>query len=163
MMNKRKTGSETLAAFEEHLNEVTFSNLRKKATFCNAFNSSLAKWCVGMKFLCLFPIWTSFHGETVGGVAKCWLFFSRQTFNGYRAWSSFCPLDKHLSNFPHPQRLPILLNIFCVYVATWTLAHCVDKWGLDLTFSEVKFTCMKWMKLFSSCAPVFNKPGLWIL
>ena len=43
MMNKRKTGSETLAAFEEHLNEVTFSNLRKKATFCNAFNSSLAK------------------------------------------------------------------------------------------------------------------------
>ena len=44
MMNKRKTGSETLAAFEEHLNEVTFSNLRKQATFCNAFNySSLAK------------------------------------------------------------------------------------------------------------------------
>ena len=43
MMNKRKTGSETLAAFEEHLNEVSFSNLRKQATFCNAFNSSLAK------------------------------------------------------------------------------------------------------------------------
>ena len=43
MMNKRKTGSETLAAFEEHLNEVTFSNLRKQATFCDAFISSLAK------------------------------------------------------------------------------------------------------------------------
>ena len=54
MMNKRKTGSETLAAFEEHLNEVTFSNLRKQATFCNAFISSPAKWCLGMEFLCLF-------------------------------------------------------------------------------------------------------------
>ena len=54
MMNKRKTGSETLAAFEEHLNEVTFSNLRKQATFCNAFISSPAKWFLGMKFLCLF-------------------------------------------------------------------------------------------------------------
>ena len=43
MMNKRKTGSETLAAFEEHLNEVSFSNLRKQATFCNAFISSPAK------------------------------------------------------------------------------------------------------------------------
>ena len=70
-----------------------------------------------------------------------------------------CPLDKQLSNFPHPQPLPILLNIFCVYVATWPLAHCVDKRGLDLTFSEVKFTCMKWMKLSSSCAPVFSKPS----
>lgn len=54
MMNKRKTGSETLAAFEEHLNEVSFSNLRKQATFCNAFISSFAKWFMGMKFLCLF-------------------------------------------------------------------------------------------------------------
>lgn len=54
MMNKRKTGSETLAAFEEHLNEVTFSNLRKQATFCNTFISSTAKWFLGMKFLCLF-------------------------------------------------------------------------------------------------------------
>ena len=80
-----------------------------------------------------------------------------------KTWSSFCSLDKQLSNFPHPQRLPILLNIFCVYVATWTLAHCVDKWGLDLTFSEVKFTCMKMDENFSSCAPVFNKPVLWIL
>ena len=43
MMNKRKTGSETLAAFEEHLNEVSFSNLRTQAAFCNAFISSLAK------------------------------------------------------------------------------------------------------------------------
>ena len=43
MMNKRKTGSETLAAFEEHLNEVTFSNLRKQATFHNTFNISPGK------------------------------------------------------------------------------------------------------------------------
>ena len=43
MMNKRKTGSETLAAFEEHLNEVTFSNLRKQVTFHNTFNSSPGK------------------------------------------------------------------------------------------------------------------------
>ena len=29
---------------------------------------------------------TSFHGETFGGIAKCWLFFFvGQTFNGYRA------------------------------------------------------------------------------
>ena len=30
---------------------------------------------------------TSFHGETVGGIAKCWLFFFffGQTFSGYWA------------------------------------------------------------------------------
>ena len=28
MMNKKKTGSETLAAFEEHLNEVTHMRCR---------------------------------------------------------------------------------------------------------------------------------------
>ena len=163
MMNKRKTGSETLAAFEEHLNEVSFSNLRKQAPFCNAFNSSLAKWCLGMKFLCLFLRY-HFMGKPLVVLQNVGCFFRTNC-----QWLEknlkfiFCPLDKQLSNFPHPQRLPIFLKIFCVYVATWTLAHCVDKWGLDLTFSEVKFTCMKWMKLFSSCAPVFNKPVLWIL
>ena len=75
MMNKRKTGSETLAAFEEHLNEVTFSNLRKQVAFCNAFNSSFAKWCKPGDGISVLVPQISFHGETFGGVAKCWLFF----------------------------------------------------------------------------------------
>ena len=166
MMNKRKTGSETLAAFEEHLNEVTFSNLRKQATFCNAFISSPAKWFLGMKFLCLF-LRHHFMGKLLVVLQNVGCFFFRTDFQWLqglkKTWSSFCPSDKQLSNFPHPERLPILLNIFCVYVATWILTHCVDKWGLDLTFSEVKFTCMKMDENFSSCAPVFNKAVLWIL
>ena len=77
MMNKRKTGSETLAAFEEHLNEVSFSNLRTQAAFCNAFISSLAKWFLGMKFLCLF-LRHHFMGKPLVALQNvgCFFFFS---------------------------------------------------------------------------------------
>ena len=77
MMNKRKTGSETLAAFEEHLNEVTFSNLRKQATFHNTFNSSPGKWHPGLEFLCLF-LRRHFMGKLLVALQNvgCFFFFS---------------------------------------------------------------------------------------
>lgn len=119
MMNKRKTGSETLAAFEEHLNEVSFSNLRTQAAFCNAFISSLAKWFLGMKFLCLF-LRHHFMGKPLVALQNvgCFFFFG-QAFSGYWAWKKLVspyPSGKQLLNFPHPEQLPIFLNTFCVYV-----------------------------------------------
>ena len=120
MMNKRKTGSETLAAFEEHLNEVSFSNLRTQATFCNAFISSLAKWFLGMKFLCLF-LRHHFMGKPLVALQNvgCFFFFFGQAFSGYWAWKKLVspyPSGKQLLNFPHPEQLPIFWNTFCVYV-----------------------------------------------
>ena len=120
MMNKRKTGSETLAAFEEHLNEVTFSNLRKQATFHNTFNSSPGKWHPGLEFLCLF-LRRHFMGKLLVALQNvgCFFFFFGRAFSGYWAWKKLVspyPSGKQLLNFPHSEQLPIFLNTFCVYV-----------------------------------------------
>ena len=86
MMNKRKTGSETLAAFEEHLNEVTFSNLRKQVTFHNTFNSSPGKRHPSLEFLCLF-LRRHFMGKLLVALQNvgCFFFFFGQAFSGYWA------------------------------------------------------------------------------
>ena len=127
MMNKRKTGSETLAAFEEHLNEVSFSNLRKQATFCNAFISSLAKWFLGMKFLCLF-LRHHFMGKPLVVLQNAGCFFLEKL-------SMATGLEKNLKfilsvgqtalKFSSPTAIAYFVkHFFCVYVATWTFAHC---------------------------------------
>ena len=83
-----------------------------------------------MEFLCLF-LRHHFMGKPLVALQNVGCFFPDKLSmaTGLEKNLKFivCPLDKQLSNFPHQQRLPILLNIFCVYVATWTLAHCVDK------------------------------------
>ena len=171
MMNKRKTGSETLAAFEEHLNEVTFSNLRKQVAFCNAFNSSFAKWCKPGDGISVLVPQISFHGETFGGVAKCWLFFFPDKLSMAKG------LEKNLKfilsigqtalKFSSLRAIAYFLKHFlCVFWRlSWPLAHCMDKGALDLTFSEIKFTCMKSGWKFFQAVHLFsiNHPVLWIL
>ena len=122
MMNKRKTGSETLAAFEEHLNEVTFSNLRKQATFHDTFNSSPGKWHPSLEFLCLF-LRCHFMGKLLVALQNVGCFFSGQTFKGYRTCKK---LEVHLSigqtalKFSSPTAIAYFVKHFlclCGYLA----------------------------------------------
>ena len=169
MMNKRKTGSDTLAAFEEHLNEVTFSNLRKQATSCDAFISSPAKWFLGMEFLCLF-LRHHFMGKLLVVLQNvgCFFFF-RTDFQWLLGLKKTCftlSIWQAALKFSSSRAVAYFLKHF-LCVCWWLsrpLARCMDKGALELFFLRSKiFFFDSWKKLFWSCAPVFNKPVLWIL
>ena len=107
---------------------------------------------------------TSFHGETVGGFAKCWLFFFFPD-----KLSMAAGLEKNLKfilsigqtalKFSSPTVIAYFVKHYlcvCGYLDPCPLCGQVR---FRSYFFRSKFTFMKWMKLFSSCAPVFNKPS----
>ena len=151
MMNKRKTGSETLAAFEEHLNEVTFSNLRKQATFHDTFNSLPGKWHPGLEFLCLF-LRCHFMGKLLVALQNvgCFFFF-RTDFQWLLGLKKTCftlSIWQAALKFSSPRAVAYFLKHF-LCVCWWLsrpLARCMDKGALELFFlrSKIFFLSVGW-------------------